>query len=103
MCPHIMLSRRTPSKGRYAWSVYGNFEKACVTVKHILLNKLNHYRVRGPESNLFDTYLGGRQQHTTVDSFPSKNAYITYGIQQGCLKTEILTDLHKWFKQTIQI
>lgn len=69
-----------------------NFEKACVTVKHdILLNKLNHYRVRGPESNLFETYLGERQQHT-VDSFPSKNAYITYGVPQECLKTQILTD-----------
>ena len=64
-------------KGIFACGVNGNFKKAFDTVNHeILLNKLNHYGIRGTELHRFKTYLKGRQQHTTLNSFTSKNAFI---------------------------
>ena len=72
------------NKGSFACGVFLYFKKAFDTVNHsILLHKLNHIGVRGAESNWLKSYLGPRQQHTTVNSFPSKNAYNEYRVPQG--------------------
>ena len=56
-------------KGSFAGCVFVAFD----TVNYnILLHKLNHYGVRRTESNWFKSYIGTRQQHTTVNSFSSK-------------------------------
>ena len=60
-------------KGIFACGVNGNFKQAFDTVNHdFLLNKLNHYGITGTELQWFKTYLKGRQQHATVNSFSSK-------------------------------
>ena len=60
-------------KGSFTCGVFLDFKKAFDTVNHnILLHKLNHYGVRGTESNWFKSYLGTRHQHTTVNSFLQK-------------------------------
>ena len=67
-------------KGSFAF-VFLDFKKACDSVNHnILLYKLNHYGVRETESKWFKSYLGTRHQHTTVNSFSSRNAYNGYGV-----------------------
>ena len=65
----------TCDKGSFAFGIYVSFKK-------ILIQKLNFYRVSGTESNWFKSYLGARQQHTGVNSFPSKNAFIEYVVPQ---------------------
>ena len=71
-------------KGIFACGVYVNFKKAFDTVNHeFLLNNLNHYGIRGTELQWFKTYLKGRQQHKTINSFSSKNLYLNYGVLQG--------------------
>ena len=63
----------------FAGGVYVDFKKAFDTVNHeFLFNKLNNYGIRETEFQWFKMYLRGQQQHTTLSSLSSKNAYIRY-------------------------
>ena len=78
-------------KGSFACGVFLDLKKTFDTVNHnILLHKLNHYGVRGTESNWFKSYLGTRHQHTTVNSFSFKNAYNGYGVLQCSVLGQLL-------------
>ena len=79
-------------QGSFACGAFVDFRKACDIVDHnILLHKLNHYGVKGTESNWFKSYLSTRQQHTTVNSFSSKNAYNGYRVPQGSVLGPLLS------------
>ena len=78
-------------KGIFACGVYVDFKKASDTVNHeFLINKLNHYVIRRTELQWIKVYLRGRQQHTAVSSFSSKNRYINYGVPQGSVLGHLL-------------
>ena len=91
-------------KGIFACGVHVDFKNSFDTVNHeFLLNTLYHYGIRGTELQWFKTYLSGRQQHTTVSSFSSKNAYSNYGDPQGSVLGSLLlliyiNDLNKGIK-----
>ena len=93
-------------KGSFTCGVFLDFKKAFDTVNHkILLHRLNHYGVRATESNWLKSCLGTRQQHTTVNSFSSKNAYNGYGVPQGSVLVLLLfliyiNDLNKAIKSS---
>ena len=92
------------NKGSFACGVFSDFKKAFDNVKHnILLHKVIRYGVREAESNWFKSYLGTRQQHTTVTSFSWKKAYNGYRVPQSSVLGLLLfliyiNDLNKAIK-----
>ncbi len=56
-------------KGKYKAGIYLDRSKAFDTVDHeILLEKLNHYGIRGQTLTWFKSYLNDRQQFTQINN-----------------------------------
>ena len=78
------LARR-PDKAldenKFACGVFVDFQKAFDTVNHdILINKLDHYGIRGIENNWFRSYLTGRTQYVSILGFDSITKPISHGV-----------------------
>ena len=57
---------------KFAVGVFVDLQKAFNTVDHdILLNKLDHYGIRGVANNWFKSYLSNRKQFVTINGFNS--------------------------------
>ena len=66
-------------------------EKAFDTVSHdILLEKLNHYGIRGISNDWFRSYLSDRSQFISMNGFNSDYKTIKYGVPQGSLLGPLL-------------
>lgn len=64
--------------------IYLDLKKAFDTVNHeILLDKLNHYGIRGNIHNWFKSYLNNRMQFVQVDGLNSKYRNIQTGVPRG--------------------
>ena len=76
----------------YSCGIFIHLKKAFDTVDHlILLQKLEHYGVRGTTNNWFASYLLGRQQITQVGNRnTSKKEVILSGVPQGSLLRPLL-------------
>jgi retron-type reverse transcriptase len=68
-----------------------DFSKAFDTVNHaILLDKLNHYGVKGIANKWVSSYLHERQQFCTFNGKQSANTFITCGVPQGSILGPLL-------------
>ena len=80
------ISKAINSK-QYSFGVFIDFSKAFDTVQHnILLNKLEHYGIRGKLLELLSSYLSERKQYCQVQSTTSETLDITCGVPQGSVQ-----------------
>ena len=75
--------------------VFIDLQKAFDTVNHnILLDKLYHYRVRGPGHLWFKSYLTDRKQMVLVKSIDLNLNTIICGVLQGSIQGPLLSLLY---------
>jgi hypothetical protein len=78
-------------EGKLVAGIYIDLSKAFDTVDHeILLDKLNHYGIRGQALNWFQDYLSNRKQYSIVNGKHSELKNINYGVPQGSVLGPLL-------------
>ena len=102
---HALLSlteeiRNALDKNNYCCAVFIDLQKAFDTVDHtILLQKLNHYGIRGICNSWFKSYLSNRKHFVSINGFNSSTENINIGVPQGSVLGPLLfliyiNDLH---------
>ena len=83
---HVLLCltesiKHTIDNGKYGCGVFLDLQKAFDKVNHdILLQKLEHYGVRGNALDWFHSYLTGRAQYVTVNGHVSGSLPVSSGV-----------------------
>ena len=93
---HVLISltesvKRTIDKSMFGCGVFIDLQKAFETVNHpILLQKLQHYSVRGTALNWFSSYLTDRKKYVSVNGHTSDHLKISCGVPQGSVLGPLL-------------
>ena len=83
--------RDSMEKGKIVCGIFADLSKAFDTVDHkILLEKLNHYGVRGNANDLIKDYLHNRKQYVQIGDIKSSLLPINYGVPQGSVLGPLL-------------
>ena len=83
--------RNCVDKSNYGCGIFIDLKKAFDTVNHnILIQKLEHYGVRGQSLKWFASYLTGRSQFTFCNSTSSEKKTVTCGVPQGSVLGPLL-------------
>ena len=76
--------RKTLDSKKYGCGIFIDLQKAFDTVNHgILIDKLEHYGVRGNALAWFKSYLSERYQFVEVEDKNSELLRVTHGVPQG--------------------
>ena len=70
--------------------IFLDFSKAYDTVNFEILNKLEHYGIRGTVLTWLKNYLINTQQHVDILQSKSENLKITTGVPQGSILGPLL-------------
>ena len=85
------MIKNTLDNKRFGCGIFLDLQKAFDTVNHeILLNKLEHYGIRGIALTWFRSYLSNREQYVSVNGYNSKNLNVTCGVPQGSVLGPLL-------------
>ena len=75
----------------FSCGIFIDLKKAFDTVDHsILLNKLNHYGLRGIVNDWFSSYLFKHTETTEINSFISDKEIVQCGVPQGSVLDPLL-------------
>ena len=76
---------------KHVLGIFVDLSKAFDTLDHrIMLDKLDHYGIRGNAKSLFESYLIGRQQYTSFSKILSEKLRVLYGVPQGSVLGPLL-------------
>ena len=76
--------RSSIGESKMTCGIFIDLSKAFDTVNHqILLEKLEHYGIRGHALELFKSYLSNRKQYVHIDKCKSQTLPISCGVPQG--------------------
>ena len=78
-------------KGNFGCGVFIDLKKALDTVNHsILLNKMEHYCIRGIALDWFTSYLSNRMQYASINDHISEYRHISCEVPQGSVHGHVL-------------
>ena len=79
------------SKKQISLLLFIDFSKAFDMVNHnILLDKLEHYGIRGIANTWFKSYLSNRQQYVSIKGKASSKQSLQYSVPQGSILGPLL-------------
>ena len=93
---HALISlaesvKQTTDESMFGCGLFIDLQTAFDTVNHpILLQKLQHYGVRGTALNWFSSYLTDRKQYVSVNGHTSDHLKISCGVPQGSVSGPLL-------------
>ena len=87
----VNIIQNSLKNSKHVLGIFVDLSKAFDTLDHrIMLDKLDHYGIRGNAKKLFESYLIGRQQYTSFNKICSEKLRVLYGVPQGSVLGPLL-------------